>query len=85
MIATGNAVGDSVLNLCDSGYVLDGLIVRLCEDDGRWSGEEPRCVSKYLSDSRLSNVLVVSVYLASRKLAHYQSLLLGAFSLISSY
>ena len=83
---TGNAVGDTVLYLCDSGYVVDGLIVRLCEDDGRWSGEEPRCVSKYLSDSRLSNVkLVVSVCLANRKLVHYQSLIIGAFSLISSY
>ena len=36
-------VGSAARYSCDEGYVLVGDPARVCESDGTWSGEPPRC------------------------------------------
>ena len=38
-----NTPGSTANYICNSGFVLDGLQSRKCEDNGQWSGEEPTC------------------------------------------
>ena len=28
---------------CNTGYVLNGMVARTCQEDGMWSGSEPTC------------------------------------------
>ena len=39
----GVTVGSAARYSCDEGYVLVGDPARVCESDGTWSGEPPRC------------------------------------------
>ena len=35
--------------MCSKGYrLLTGNLVRICQDNGTWSGQEPKCTSKYV-------------------------------------
>ena len=36
---------------CVAGYTLEGFSTRICQNNGRWSGSEPTCISKYWSCS----------------------------------
>ncbi|KAI4889571.1 hypothetical protein NFI96_028903 [Prochilodus magdalenae] len=51
--------GAKVSFSCNQGYRLHGSQERICEDDGRWSGEETHCVSAVVSQHRphISSVL----------------------------
>ena len=40
---TGNSPGDSAIYTCGPDYDLVGVSVRVCGDDGQWSGEAPIC------------------------------------------
>lgn len=35
---------------CNPGYTLQGSSIRLCGEDGTWSGGDAQCVSQYLPD-----------------------------------
>ncbi|XP_023215884.1 protein lev-9-like isoform X4 [Centruroides sculpturatus] len=36
--------GDMLLIGCDEGYMADGPIVLVCQEDGRWSSDKPQCL-----------------------------------------
>ena len=38
-----NAFGSVVRYSCDEGYILSGKKERICQGDGRWSGDAPTC------------------------------------------
>jgi len=44
---SGTSYGSSVSFSCNSGYGLVGSAQRLCEQNGIWSGQQPRCVREY--------------------------------------
>ena len=39
----GNELGDRATYTCNSGYELDDGSTRICQTNGRWSGEAPTC------------------------------------------
>ena len=39
----GTTLGSQALYNCDEGYILLGSTSRVCESNGRWSGDEPEC------------------------------------------
>ena len=39
-------VGSTATYFCDRGFVLIGYVSRICQSDGRWSGEAPICNRK---------------------------------------
>ena len=44
---TGNSPGDMATYICDSNYDLVGDPMRVCGEDGIWSGQAPMCIGKY--------------------------------------
>ena len=46
MNVTGNSPGDSAIYSCDPDYDLVGESVRICGNNGMWSGEAPICRRK---------------------------------------
>lgn len=40
----------TALYTCDENYTLVGDEVRICSDDGKWNGSEPRCECKFSLD-----------------------------------
>ena len=47
VVLTGRKVGSTATYSCNSGYVLDGSSLRVCQQDGQWSGEAPTCRRMY--------------------------------------
>ena len=45
---TGTTVGSRATYSCDNGFVLQGNIIRKCQNIGEWSGKEPICIRKSL-------------------------------------
>lgn len=43
---SGVQPGDVAHYSCDPGYQISGNTRRECQDDGTWSGDEPRCVQQ---------------------------------------
>ena len=43
---TGTTIGSRANYSCNSGYVLAGDRVRVCRQDGEWSGEAPTCTRR---------------------------------------
>ena len=41
---TGSSSGDTATYICEPGYDLVGDSIRVCGDDGQWSGEAPMCI-----------------------------------------
>lgn len=41
---SGTKFGSQARYRCFPGYTLQGVTNRLCEDDGLWTGDPPRCV-----------------------------------------
>ena len=56
-----NSVGTVSTYTCDSGYTLNGEDTRICQDNGKWSGEEPVCRGRLNRDQNVK-------WLASTKL-----------------
>ena len=46
---TGNDFGSRARYRCHSGYLLVGDQARVCEANGRWSGQEPECRCTYVN------------------------------------
>ena len=44
---TGREPGATATYSCDPEYDLSGAQTRTCGQDGRWSGQEPTCESKF--------------------------------------
>ena len=40
---TGTILGSKATYSCNSGYVLEGESTRVCQSNGKWSGEAPTC------------------------------------------
>ena len=40
---TGNIYLSEAQYECDEGFAVVGLMVRVCQADGQWSGNEPHC------------------------------------------
>lgn len=53
--------------LCDENYSLVGDEVRVCSDDGKWNGTEPRCECKLYPLVILSWLHFISIHLAFQK------------------
>lgn len=43
----GNVINTACGVRCISGYYLEGSSIRLCQQNGSWSGDEAKCVCKY--------------------------------------
>ena len=43
---TGNSPRDNATYTCDPDYDLVGVSLRVCGNDGEWSGEAPMCLCK---------------------------------------
>ena len=44
---TNQSYGGSVANIsCDSKYTLDGPSLRICQENGNWTGNETQCQRK---------------------------------------
>ena len=46
VFVTGLGVQEQAIYICDEGFVIDGLLVRICLDDGEWGGDNPTCASE---------------------------------------
>ena len=42
-----NILGTTATFTCDANYEMVGDAARTCQDDGAWSGTQPRCVGTY--------------------------------------
>ena len=42
----GIVAGSVATYFCDAGFELVGNSIRICEEDGNWSGEAPICAGK---------------------------------------
>ena len=45
---TGNVPGATATYSCNVGFMLEGNLLRTCQDDGTWSGSEPFCIASEL-------------------------------------
>ena len=45
--STGIMEGDTVTYFCNKGYYLSGDPIRTCQSDGKWSGEQPKCIGMW--------------------------------------
>lgn len=43
---TGQRVLAQAVYNCDPGFTIEGLLVRICLDNGEWGGDDPVCISK---------------------------------------
>ena len=43
---TGLGVQEQAIYVCDPGFVIVGLLVRICLDNGEWGGDDPTCTSE---------------------------------------
>jgi len=44
MVNFNSTVEGSMANyMCNEGYIIDGVIQRVCQDNGQWSGSVPQC------------------------------------------
>ena len=43
---TGLGVQEQAIYVCDQGFVIVGLLVRICLDNGEWGGDDPTCTSE---------------------------------------
>ena len=41
---TGTTVGSQAIYSCDIDFILQGNIVRKCQNNAEWSGKEPICI-----------------------------------------
>ena len=41
---SSRTVGSQASYFCDPGYQLMGVLLRICEDSGKWSDSEPNCI-----------------------------------------
>ena len=39
----GSSLGSQANYSCSEGYILNGNAIRVCQEDGQWSGSEPAC------------------------------------------
>lgn len=66
MTLSGTTFSSTALYECDDGFVLVGDEVRVCQDSGEWTGEDPECIGmyniNYLLDYRHTNKHVVVVF-----------------------
>lgn len=46
ILVSGNYVDDYAVYRCAYGYSLSGDKRRVCQEDGTWSGDEPKCNKK---------------------------------------
>lgn len=46
VVVSTRTAGSRAVYVCNSGYAVLGVIARLCGDDGRWTEEEPVCISE---------------------------------------
>ena len=46
MTVNGNIPGSRADYKCDSGFKLEGVAWRKCQESGEWSGQAPTCESK---------------------------------------
>ena len=44
--SSGTNENDTAIYSCETGYNLNGEIIRTCEDDGQWAPDEPTCDRK---------------------------------------
>lgn len=49
----GNLPGDTARYTCNSGYNISGNEIRICLEDGNWSGDEPVCNCKLLCNESI--------------------------------
>ena len=56
---TGLGVQEQAVYICDEGFVIDGLLVRICLDDGEWGGGNPTCTSEYANYVHISSFLLL--------------------------
>jgi len=40
----GTTIGSQAIYDCDDGFAVSGPVVRTCDSDGQWRGEETECV-----------------------------------------
>ena len=45
VMMTGNSVGDTATYSCDDGFILSGVVMVTCQDDGQWSDPPPICAA----------------------------------------
>ena len=62
---TGTFVGATATYTCDTGYILEGNEVRLCQSSGQWTGSEPSCRSKETFIFQPFTLRIVSAYFNS--------------------
>ena len=46
VLVTGLGVQEQAIYVCDPGFVIVGLLVRICLDNGEWGGDDPTCTSE---------------------------------------
>lgn len=51
--------GSAALYECNDNFKLDGVSRRICSEDGKWSGEEPKCVEITCPSLNVSEHLIV--------------------------
>lgn len=60
ILHTGDDVGDTAYYNCIEGKELSGLPLRKCQEDGEWSGLEPKCQGGYKPFHILSHLFFLT-------------------------
>jgi len=51
LVVPGTSLGAIAAYNCLEGYLLLGTMIRTCQANGEWSGEQPRCSCKSVSSN----------------------------------
>ena len=62
---SGLSPGGVATYTCDPDFILVGDATRICRDDGTWSGEEPTCERKLLSQLHVYCCTIIHLYFNS--------------------
>ena len=68
---TGFTPWSKAIHSCDPGFVLKGDRIRICQKNGKWSGEPPVCKSEFNSSTSYSSAAKWNLCIINLQISHF--------------